>query len=182
MAKIANTVRPLYLLLSALLLPTVLAQAQSDTNLLPSAASNSFPQCGLNCALLQQAQSACIPPAAPVSSRTTYVSCFCQSNLISSLHNSPANICDDSCTNPSDLSLIQTWFNNLCSSGGDTTQPTTTTSATSASTTTASAGTTASSAASSSSGSEPKSWYVRCLALFPFFRLLATGGQPTTDG
>ncbi|RJE27161.1 integral membrane protein [Aspergillus sclerotialis] len=177
MARIANTVRLLYLLLSALSLPAVLAQGES---LLPSSASDSFPQCALNCALLKQAESGCVPPAAPASPKSIYVSCFCQSSLISSLHSSPANVCDDSCNNPSDLSLLQKWYNNYCSSGGNVKEATTTTTSppTSTATNTADA-----KPASSASSSEPKSWWsthyrwvIMIIVLAIGFTIIGVGG------
>ncbi|PLB45297.1 hypothetical protein P170DRAFT_278941 [Aspergillus steynii IBT 23096] len=110
--------------LSVFVLLLVLASAvlaADDTSLLPSAASDSFPQCGLSCSNLKQAQSGCVPPAAPANGHATYVSCFCQSNLLSNLHNSADGTCDDSCSSASDRSLLQKWYSNYCSSGGKTT-------------------------------------------------------------
>ncbi|PYH99901.1 integral membrane protein [Aspergillus ellipticus CBS 707.79] len=105
----------LYLASIALLLSTVV-RAQSVT-FLPSAASSSFPSCGLTCSLLEEAQDNCVPPTAPQTNHATYVSCFCQSSL-SQLHTSNG-ICEDSCTSASDRALIQTWYSKYCLSGGD---------------------------------------------------------------
>lgn len=159
-APTANAVSPLLSLLLTIsisilvLLPTALAQGES---LLPSSASDSFPACALNCGLLRQAQDSCVPPAAPKSDPSIYVTCFCQSDLITSLHNSPNGICDDSCNNPSDLALLQKWFNDFCSSGGSV-QTSTTTTATSPST--ASATSADATVAPASNSSTHQSWYV----------------------
>ncbi|PWY86935.1 integral membrane protein [Aspergillus heteromorphus CBS 117.55] len=107
----------LHLSLIALLLSTV-ARAQTAT-ILPSEASSSFPSCGLTCSLLEQAQDNCVPPIAPHTNHATYVSCFCQSNLLVQLHTSSNNICEDSCTSASDRSLIQAWYSKYCQSTGD---------------------------------------------------------------
>ncbi|KAL1961668.1 hypothetical protein VTN77DRAFT_1343 [Rasamsonia byssochlamydoides] len=124
------------LLLTAFVLSPALAQ---DVHLLPTAASSAFPACALSCTTLQQAQDGCVPPAAPVSNQATYVNCFCQSALLTTLHTTPDSVCDTSCTSESDRQLLMTWYNNYCSSGGqDTGTPTTTTTAASAATTTAS--------------------------------------------
>lgn len=123
------------LLLSTWALSPALAQ---DVRLLPTAASSTFPACALSCATLQQAQSGCVPPAAPVSNQATYVSCFCQSALLTSLHTTPDSVCDSSCTSESDRQLLMTWYNNYCSSGGNPgsgTQTTTTAAAAATSTT-----------------------------------------------
>ncbi|KKA21758.1 Integral membrane protein [Rasamsonia emersonii CBS 393.64] len=77
------------LLLSTWALSPALAQ---DVHLLPTAASSTFPACALSCTTLQQAQSGCVPPAAPVSNQATYVSCFCQSALLTSLHTTPDSL------------------------------------------------------------------------------------------
>ncbi|KAE8356670.1 hypothetical protein BDV28DRAFT_83249 [Aspergillus coremiiformis] len=98
---------------------SLFVRADDDTSLLPSAASGSFPSCALSCPILQQAQSACIPPSAPPNGRPTYVSCFCQSALITQLHNTPDGTCTDTCTSAADRSILKTWYNDFCSSGGD---------------------------------------------------------------
>ncbi|PYI15794.1 hypothetical protein BO86DRAFT_395697 [Aspergillus japonicus CBS 114.51] len=104
-----------YLSLFTLLASTV-AHAQTVA-ILPSAASSSFPSCGLTCSVLLQAQSDCLPPAAPQTDSATYASCFCHSHNLTELHTSSNAVCDDTCTNASDRSLIQTWYNNYCAVG-----------------------------------------------------------------
>ncbi|KAL4791379.1 hypothetical protein BDV19DRAFT_310762 [Aspergillus venezuelensis] len=99
--------------------PSILAQ---DVQLRPSAASDSFPSCGLSCGVLTQADDACTPPTAQVTNRQTYVSCFCQSSLLTTWSQSVDSICTDTCTNSQDRQLLQTWYTNFCQSGGDTTE------------------------------------------------------------
>ncbi|KAF9882789.1 hypothetical protein FE257_005157 [Aspergillus nanangensis] len=121
--------RYLSLLLIALVCLSVQAQnTNADTTLIPTAASKIFPQCGITCPLLTQAQTGCIPPSALANGRATYVSCFCQSSLITQLHSSADGTCDDTCTSASDRSLLKKWYTDFCASGGDikTTSTTTT--------------------------------------------------------
>ncbi|KAL4884454.1 hypothetical protein BJY04DRAFT_8824 [Aspergillus karnatakaensis] len=96
---------------------SILAQ---DVSLLPSAASDSFPACGLTCSLLAQAETSCTPPSVAVSNQQTYVSCFCQSPAIIDFQNSPDNTCLDTCAVPTDRQLLQQWYLNFCNNGGDT--------------------------------------------------------------
>ncbi|KAL4929182.1 uncharacterized protein BDV17DRAFT_77085 [Aspergillus undulatus] len=96
--------------------------AQNDVRLRPSAASDSFPSCGLNCPDLQQADDSCTPPAAAVTNRQTYVSCFCQSSLLVSWQSSIDSICTGTCTSSQDRQTLQTWYSDFCQSGGDTTE------------------------------------------------------------
>ncbi|KAI9931425.1 hypothetical protein ASPWEDRAFT_25697 [Aspergillus wentii DTO 134E9] len=168
----AATTRPSFSLVSFVaifsfilsLSTTVLAESSI---LLPSAASDSFPACGLSCSLLQQAQSGCVPPKAPENDKSVYVSCFCQSALISQLHNSPDGTCDDTCTSSSDRSLLQTWFNDYCSSGGnikddtsgDPVVNTPTTTADSPTDSSTMAASTATSSAAVKANSAPQSWW-----------------------
>ena len=102
-----NLGRRLFLLFS------LLSITFADKNLIPTSASDSFPQCGVDCSLLQQAQDSCT--AGPEASWT---SCFCESAMLTSLKSS-GNICT-SCTSTTDQSLLSTWYNNYCSSGGGT--------------------------------------------------------------
>jgi hypothetical protein len=97
------------------LVPLVFAQ---NVQLLPTAASSTFPACALSCAVLTQAQDSCIPPAAPVTNQATYVNCFCQSALLTTLHTSPDSLCTAYCTVESDRQLLEQWYNNFCTSGG----------------------------------------------------------------
>lgn len=130
--------------------------AQSVT-LIPSAGSDTFPACALNCATLKEAQDSCVPPAAPTTNQATYVSCFCQSALLTQLHSSPNGVCDSSCTSTTDLQKLEQWYNNYCSTGGSV-QTTTTASST---TSTVAAATATSSKTHVQSYPAPKSWYVQ---------------------
>lgn len=165
--------------------------AQDTFSFLPSAASSTFPACGLQCQLLLEAQSACVPPQAEVTNSDTYVSCFCQSSLISGLPYT-ASMCP-TCTSPSDQQLLMTWYKDYCAGGFRSTMTTSATATTSSITSTtgtdtasatsttspARKGSSSSSDNASSSGS--KSWSV-----FPgsvqFILLTKIGFLPTGDG
>ncbi|KAL6237143.1 hypothetical protein BDW75DRAFT_91747 [Aspergillus navahoensis] len=96
---------------------SVLAQ---DVRLRPTAASSSFPACGLTCPILAQADDSCTPPTAQVTNQQTYVSCFCQSDLLKNFRTTADGTCDDTCTSSDDRQLLQQWYVNFCSNGGDT--------------------------------------------------------------
>jgi hypothetical protein len=113
--------------------------AQTTFSFLPGAASSSFPACGLTCQQLLEAQSACVPPQAQVSNTNTYISCFCQSSLITGLQSSAAVLCP-TCTSASDQQLLSEWYKNYCAGGFSSTLTTTATST--SSTASASTGTT----------------------------------------
>ena len=84
--------------------------AAQQATILPT----TLPACATSCTLLQQAQTGCVPPAAPVSSQATYQSCFCQSGYLTPLaQSSNDNICSPECS-AQDMSTIQTWFKGLC--------------------------------------------------------------------
>lgn len=97
---------------------SVLAQGE-DVQLRPSAASDSFPACGVNCNILAQADDACTPPTVPATNRQTYVSCFCQSALITGLKSNAQSVCG-TCTSQSDSQKLQKWYVDFCNSGGET--------------------------------------------------------------
>ncbi|KAJ5542848.1 Integral membrane protein [Penicillium sp. DV-2018c] len=151
------TTRIPLLLLTLLLALTFSAQVQAaGTNILPTAATDKFPQCGLSCAPLTNAQSSCEsgPPE-------SWTSCFCESTLLTGLKSS-GGICA-SCS-AADQTKLSTWYNGYCASGGkdqdaDTPKPATTT--ISAATATA----TDASSATTTGGSKPvvteekKSWW-----------------------
>lgn len=145
--------------LGLLLLLSLYASTSTAASILPSAASSSFPQCGLSCTALTQAQSSCEAAA-----ESTWVSCFCQSSLLTTLKTS-GSLCS-SCTSSSDQSLLSTWYNNYCNSNGKDTGSTSTTDTTTA-TTSASTGTTTAvkSTSNTSAVDENKSWYVSDLPL-----------------
>ncbi|KAJ5675397.1 hypothetical protein N7462_008294 [Penicillium macrosclerotiorum] len=159
----------LFLALSAL----ITTGAAGD--ILPSAASSTFPSCGLTCTALTNAQSSCVTGA-----QSTWVSCFCQSSYLTTLKTS-GSVCSD-CSS-SDQSLLSTWYNNYCNSDGQTSGTSTTTTA-SASTTSATAGTTAGASTSKTTTSdENKSWWsthyqwvIMLIVLAVGFSALAAGG------
>ena len=105
---------PIHLLISAFtvlsLLPTTSAQV------LLQYGDGQLPSCAQGCTLLNQAQSACVPPAAPATNQATYQSCFCQSAYLRTLYQSPNGVCDANC-GQSDLVKIQQWYTGLCKSG-----------------------------------------------------------------
>ncbi|KAL4988188.1 hypothetical protein BDW68DRAFT_98438 [Aspergillus falconensis] len=103
--------------LSLALINSVLAQ---DVQLRPTAASSSFPACGLTCSVLAQADDSCTPPTAQVTNQETYVSCFCQSDLLKNFQTTADGTCDDTCTSSDDRQLLQQWYVDFCDSGGDT--------------------------------------------------------------
>lgn len=80
--------------------------------------SPTLPACAQQCQTLQQAQTICIPPAAPVTNQGIYQSCFCNSDLLKQLPAAPLAICP-TCA-PADLVTLQNWFAGFC-----TQQPTT---------------------------------------------------------
>jgi hypothetical protein len=127
--------------------PTVALPALAqDIHLVPTSASSSFPACALSCTLLQQAQSACVPPEASVTNQATYVNCFCQSGYLTTLHSSPNGVCDSSCPGASDRQLLESWYNNFCSSN--------------AATTTTTAGTQSTTNSQGTAVTGPPGWYI----------------------
>jgi hypothetical protein len=188
-------------LLAALLVPLgvlsgVSAQTTSDSfSFLPSYASSTFPECGLSCTALTEAQSACVPPQAAVTNDETYISCFCQSAYLTGLTTS-GTVCT-SCTSYSDQELLVNWYNGYCAGGytSTLTATATTTSSSTSSTNTAPTTTTAgattgtsTSAAASSKSSGPPSWLVplSLLSLDETLNarsiLICTGSPRTGDG
>lgn len=96
----------------ALLFLTLLSTAwAADSNLIPTAPSSSFPACGLSCSVLFSAQDSCTAAA----DQSTWVSCFCQSALLTSLKTS-GSVCPN--CDAADQALVSTWYNDYCSSGG----------------------------------------------------------------
>lgn len=122
-----------------------------SASILPTSASSTFPQCGLTCAVLTNAQTSCESGAA-----ASWSSCFCQSSLLTGLKSS-GSICASCSTD--DQATLSTWYNNYCSSGGTTTTTTSATSASATSTAT-STGTASKSNSNTSATEEKKSWSV----------------------
>ncbi|GAB1191852.1 hypothetical protein BDV32DRAFT_115757 [Aspergillus pseudonomiae] len=154
-ANVPSTSRLFHLLLITLVL-SLSVRADDDTTLIPTAASDSFPSCALSCSILQQAQTGCVPPTAQKTDRSTYVSCFCQSSLITQLHNSADGTCSDTCTNADDRKKLQTWYSDFCASGGQNKGTAASESTAAASTSTS---TSTSTTKSQNSYPAPKSWW-----------------------
>ncbi|KAJ5584740.1 uncharacterized protein N7459_004540 [Penicillium hispanicum] len=141
---------------SALLLLSLLSTSlAADKNLIPTSASSSFPQCGLSCSSLYAAQDSCTSAA----DSSTWVSCFCQSSLVSGLKTS-GSVCSN--CDASDQKLVSTWYSNYCNSGGSNKGTDNTATTSTSSSTTSSATSTATAGSSSSSTGiteEKKSWW-----------------------
>ncbi|KAJ5390974.1 uncharacterized protein N7496_002042 [Penicillium cataractarum] len=164
-----------------LLFLSLYASTSSADSILPSSASSSFPECGLSCTALTQAQSSCESAA-----ESTWVSCFCQSSLLTGLKTS-GSLCS-SCTSSSDQSLLSTWYNNYCNSGGtDTGSSTSSTTSAGTATATNSASTASTTAGKSTSNTsaadENKSWWsthyqwvIMLIVLAIGFGAIAAGG------
>ncbi|MCJ1304362.1 hypothetical protein MMC08_007174 [Hypocenomyce scalaris] len=98
--------------LTKILLLAVLAtmSAAQQATILPA----TLPACAAQCTPLDQAQTGCVPPAAPVTNQATYQSCFCQSAYLSSLYASGAStLCGAACS-AADMSSIQSWYQGFC--------------------------------------------------------------------
>lgn len=94
-----------------IVLLTVLATLSiaQQTTILPT----TLPACASQCQVLLQAQTGCVPPAAPVTNAAAYQSCFCQSGYLSSLYASAASTLCQSCS-AGDMSSIQAWYKSFC--------------------------------------------------------------------
>ncbi|RMD44213.1 hypothetical protein DV735_g787, partial [Chaetothyriales sp. CBS 134920] len=75
-----------------------LATAVSSQQILPSAASSSFPACGLSCAVLITAQSTCASSFPAGTAQLTYENCFCTQGTVQPLYASPDGLCTAECT------------------------------------------------------------------------------------
>ncbi|CRG91346.1 hypothetical protein PISL3812_08394 [Talaromyces islandicus] len=132
-----------------LLLSSLTPVLAADTfTFLPTAASSTFPACGLTCTVLTQAQDACVPPQVAVSNDQTYVNCFCNSPTLQGLKTT-GTVCY-TCVDAASQGLLVAWYNGYCNGGytstltstSTTTATSTTSAATTAATTTGSATTT----------------------------------------
>ncbi|PTU23528.1 hypothetical protein P175DRAFT_0432066 [Aspergillus ochraceoroseus IBT 24754] len=123
--------------------------------LLPSAASDTFPECGLTCTTFTEAETGCVPPAAPVTNQATYVSCFCQSSLLTTFRSSADGTCDTTCTKESDRKLLQEWYLNYCKTDGSSSDSSSTTSKSSAN----SSSNSTSAASTADASTVPKTWW-----------------------
>lgn len=144
----------------------------SAQNIVPTSPSSSFPSCAVNCAVLLQAQTACIPPNVAATDQITYENCFCQSASLQPLYSTPDAICAGECnTAESDRETLQSWFLNFCKDVGQGIDPLTASPTATAGVTVTSSGPSETSdtgsgsapapAPASSSSSSNKSWYAR---------------------
>ncbi|KAJ5623865.1 hypothetical protein N7510_000174 [Penicillium lagena] len=148
-------------------------------SILPTAASSTFPSCGLTCSTLTGAQTSCESNT----DQSTWVSCFCASALLTGLKSSGA-VCN-TCSS-SDQQLLSTWYNDYCNSGGKVDDGSNGGAAAAAPTVTTSSGATATSsaaaAASPSSQATPSwwsthyRWVIMVIVLIIGFSALAVGG------
>ncbi|KAH0156119.1 hypothetical protein KCU67_g8445, partial [Aureobasidium melanogenum] len=170
-----------------------LAAAASAQQLLVYGDS-ALPSCAQQCTILQNAQTGCIPPAAPVTDATIYESCFCQSGYLTTLKAAGSTICSDVC-DASDVAKIASWYQSNCAdngvaaaakvSAGATTDSTTTTPASTAtSSQSTSTSTSSSSSQSTSSSQDPDphhdwwtdhwKWIVMLIVVFVGLAILTT--------
>ncbi|KAJ5963957.1 uncharacterized protein N7479_003833 [Penicillium vulpinum] len=84
--------------------------ALAADSILPTSASSTFPQCGLTCTVLTNAETSC-----EAADASTWTSCFCQSALLTGLKTS-GSVC--STCSAADQTTLSTWYNNYCNSGG----------------------------------------------------------------
>lgn len=94
-------------------LPTLVLSFSVSGSLAQVLISNLLPACGQQCAILLQAQAACLPPAAPVTDQKIYSSCFCQSAFLTPLiTGGSAEICPACST--AEIGTIENWYQASC--------------------------------------------------------------------
>ncbi|KAH7077406.1 hypothetical protein FB567DRAFT_149260 [Paraphoma chrysanthemicola] len=71
-----------------------------------------LPACAASCKIIGTAESICVPPAAPVSNKETYIDCFCQSAYLKTLH-ADGEICHVICAHEDDV-MISRYYNEFC--------------------------------------------------------------------
>ncbi|TID27248.1 integral membrane protein [Venturia nashicola] len=117
-----------------------------------------LPSCAFNCALLNSAQTLCVPPIAPTADAGTYQTCFCNSNYLTTFKSGgTTGVCDAECTSASDKTQIQKWFVGLCN-GGAVVVPNNAAVATGTLAASTATGTASSSSSSGGGSSGHKSW------------------------
>ncbi|KAJ5104196.1 Integral membrane protein [Penicillium argentinense] len=138
------------LVLALLLCCTVFAAEKP----IPTSASSSFPECGIECNVLNSAQDSCTAGA-----ESTWTSCFCQSSLLTSLKTS-GKLCSN--CGSDDQATLSSWYNSYCKSGGSSDSSNKDSDSSGKSTATTTSTSTATAVASSSknaSTDEEKSWW-----------------------
>lgn len=70
-----------------------------------------LPACAQSCTLLNQAATAC--SGLQSANQATWL-CFCQSGYLTTLYQSPNNICDAFCTDPAENQKVMTWYQSNC--------------------------------------------------------------------
>jgi len=115
-----------------------------------------LPSCAQQCTVLQNAQTGCIPPAAPVTDALIYESCFCQSGYLTTLKAAGSTICSDVCE-ASDVAKIASWYQSNCADNGAAAAARVSTGTATDSTTATGASTVASTLSTSTSGSSSSS-------------------------
>lgn len=94
-------------------LPTLILSFSVSGTLAQVLISNALPTCGQQCAILLQAQAACVPPAAPVTDQNIYQSCFCQSAFLTPLITGGSTYICPGCS-PAEIGTIETWYQKSC--------------------------------------------------------------------
>ncbi|KAF1815008.1 hypothetical protein P152DRAFT_242265 [Eremomyces bilateralis CBS 781.70] len=79
--------------------------------------ASKLPQCAVDCAALNQANTGCVPPSAPVTDQGIYQSCMCQSTFLVTLYSTPDGVCDAECTSSGDRQRLKEWYVGLCTGG-----------------------------------------------------------------
>lgn len=117
-----------------------------------------IPECARQCAVLDQAEKGCVPPAAQPADQATYQSCFCQSAFLTPLH-STGQQCEPGCAQEDAVKISQ-YYKDLCA-GPVVQPPAQTTVQTSTSTTSTSTATADVAKESTRPGEERgKEWFV----------------------
>lgn len=155
-----------------LLLPVLATFTTAQTVL--QYGTGELPDCAKNCQAVTEANAACVPPSAPVTSQAIYDNCFCQSNFLANnlaagSSSSVSTVCNSACTDATDQLAIQNWYDALCNSATTSTTSavaaatTTTGTATSTTASTATSATTpnTSDGADSTAESSGQLWYVQ---------------------
>ncbi|PGH19654.1 hypothetical protein AJ80_03809 [Polytolypa hystricis UAMH7299] len=93
---------------------TALAATALSQTLVPSEASDNFPACALECQILKDAQTPCVPPAVSDGDQASYTACYCGTEALQPLLSTPYGVCDSVCTTVPELNTVMKWFVTLC--------------------------------------------------------------------